>query len=96
MPGNLLGRSNALAAGMFLGIGLVHMLPEALAAGACSLVPDQDRLTMTAILDYDDKGRIAALEVVLRLSLDPDRARGAGSSYARRARQARAGSSTTE
>lgn len=29
VPGNLLGRSNALAAGMFLGIGMVHMLPEA-------------------------------------------------------------------
>ncbi len=34
----------------------VHMLPEALAAGACSLVPDQDRLAMTAILDYDSAG----------------------------------------
>jgi ribonuclease R len=38
----------------------IHMLPEALAAGACSLVPGQDRLTLTAILDYDATGAVTA------------------------------------
>lgn len=38
----------------------IHMLPEALAAGACSLVPNKDRLTMTAILDFDEQGSPAA------------------------------------
>ena len=38
----------------------IHMLPEALAAGACSLVPGQDRLAMTAALDYDGEGRVGA------------------------------------
>lgn len=35
----------------------VHMLPEALAAGAASLVPGRDRLTMSVSLEIDPEGR---------------------------------------
>jgi ribonuclease R len=34
----------------------IHMLPEVLSAGACSLRPDEDRRAMTAILDFDAEG----------------------------------------
>jgi ribonuclease R len=40
----------------------VHMLPEALASGACSLRPDEDRLAMTAVLDFDAAGEVVAAE----------------------------------
>ena len=33
------------------------MLPEKLSNDLCSLVPDEDRLTVTAILDFDGEGR---------------------------------------
>ncbi len=36
----------------------IHMLPEVLSAGACSLRPDEDRRAMTAILDFDGNGRL--------------------------------------
>ncbi len=35
----------------------IPMLPEALSNGICSLNPDEDRLTMTAELDFDHDGR---------------------------------------
>jgi len=35
----------------------VHMLPEALSAGICSLVPGQDRMAMTAEMEFNKKGR---------------------------------------
>ncbi len=34
------------------------MLPEALSNGLCSLKPDVDRLTMSALMNLDEKGRI--------------------------------------
>jgi ribonuclease R len=34
------------------------MLPEALSNGLCSLKPDVDRLTMSALMDMDEKGRV--------------------------------------
>jgi len=36
----------------------VHMLPPGLATDVCSLKPDQDRLALTVILDYDRQGRL--------------------------------------
>ncbi len=37
---------------------VVPMLPERLSNNLCSLVPDQDRLAFTAILDFDPEGKI--------------------------------------
>jgi ribonuclease R len=36
----------------------VHMLPEKLATNVCSLIPGEDRLAVTAILNYDRRGRL--------------------------------------
>jgi ribonuclease R len=36
----------------------IPMLPEALSNGLCSLKPDEDRLTKTACLEIDGKGRV--------------------------------------
>ena len=38
----------------------IHMLPEALSAGICSLVPNEDRLAMVVCMDIDPAGRITA------------------------------------
>jgi ribonuclease R len=35
----------------------VHMLPEKLATNVCSLIPGEDRLAVTAILNFDRRGR---------------------------------------
>ena len=35
----------------------VHMLPEKLATDVCSLIPGEDRLAVTAILNFDRRGR---------------------------------------
>lgn len=37
---------------------VVPMLPERLSNELCSLVPDQDRLAFTAILDFDGRGKL--------------------------------------
>lgn len=37
---------------------VIPMLPEELCNGICSLVPQEDRLTKCAIMDFDDKGRM--------------------------------------
>ncbi len=37
---------------------VVPMLPEKLSNDLCSLLPDKDRFTVTAILDYDTKGTL--------------------------------------
>lgn len=37
---------------------VVPMLPERLSNDLCSLVPDQDRLAFTAILDFDGQGKL--------------------------------------
>ncbi len=39
---------------------VVPMLPERLSNDLCSLVPDQDRLAFTTILDFDAKGKLLA------------------------------------
>ena len=36
----------------------VHMLPEKLATNVCSLIPGEDRLAVTVILNYDRRGRL--------------------------------------
>ncbi|MBI3014247.1 MAG: ribonuclease R [Candidatus Tectomicrobia bacterium] len=36
----------------------IHMLPEPLAAGICSLKPDEDRLTQSVFLDLDSRGNV--------------------------------------
>jgi ribonuclease R len=36
----------------------VHMLPEKLATNVCSLIPGEDRLAVTAILNFDRRGRL--------------------------------------
>ena len=36
----------------------IHMLPESLSAGACSLRPNEDRRAMTVVLDFDGEGRL--------------------------------------
>lgn len=41
---------------------VIPMLPEKLSNNLCSLVPDQDRLTFSAILDFDKKGKLIAKE----------------------------------
>jgi ribonuclease R len=37
---------------------VIPMLPENLSNNLCSLMPDQDRLTLTAILDFDRTGKL--------------------------------------
>jgi ribonuclease R len=41
---------------------VVPMLPHALSSNICSLVEDQDRLTQTAVLELDAKGRVRKAE----------------------------------
>ena len=36
---------------------VIPMIPEILSNGACSLLPDQDRLTKTVLIDYDNTGK---------------------------------------
>lgn len=36
---------------------VIPMIPEILSNGACSLLPDQDRLTKTVLIDYDKTGK---------------------------------------
>jgi ribonuclease R len=40
----------------------VHMLPEDLAAGLCSLVPGEDRLVQSCLMDLDRNGGVVACE----------------------------------
>ncbi len=42
----------------------VHMLPERLATGICSLNPEADRLAVVVILDYDRLGRLKDYRLV--------------------------------
>ena len=64
-PGTALDREAARrGTSAYLLDRVVHMLPEALASGLCTLVPDQDRLTFSLLLDVDGQGRVVAGELV--------------------------------
>ena len=43
---------------------VIPMLPEALSAELCSLVPDEDRLTLSVVLDFDDRLELVNRRVV--------------------------------
>jgi ribonuclease R len=58
--------AEALARGctIYLPDRAIPMLPSALAADLCSLLPDRDRLCMAVIADIDRHGRVESFEVV--------------------------------
>jgi ribonuclease R len=41
---------------------VLHMLPEPLSTGVCSLVPDRDRLTVSAFMDVEPDGQVSHAE----------------------------------
>lgn len=43
---------------------VVPMLPEALSAGICSLMPDEDRLAMSVLMVVDEEGKVVDSRVV--------------------------------
>jgi ribonuclease R len=43
---------------VYVALGVEPMLPPTLSAGACSLRPDEDRKTVTAEMEVDDKGHV--------------------------------------
>ena len=50
---------------IYLIYSVIPMLPQILSNGMCSLVPHQDRLTMSFIMDIDSKGNIEGGEIKL-------------------------------
>jgi ribonuclease R len=58
-PGTALDKEGyERATSVYLPDRVLPMLPEALSNGLCSLKPDVDRLTMSALMNVDEKGRI--------------------------------------
>lgn len=58
-PGTALDdEARARANSVYMVDRTVPMLPEALSADICSLVPNQDRLTYSAIFEMDEKGKV--------------------------------------
>lgn len=50
---------------IYLIYSVIPMLPQILSNGMCSLVPHQDRLTMSFIMDVDSKGNLEGGEIKL-------------------------------
>ena len=60
-PGTALDReAYERSTSVYLPDRVLPMLPEALSNGLCSLKPDVDRLTMSAMMNVDEKGRITS------------------------------------
>ncbi|MFW6084279.1 MAG: ribonuclease R [Gemmatimonadota bacterium] len=58
-PGSAIDReARERATSVYLVDRVVPMLPEALSAGLCSLVPDEDRLTMSVLFRMDGAGHV--------------------------------------
>ncbi len=58
-PGSLLDQEADLrGTSVYFPQRAVHMLPEKLATNVCSLIPGEDRLAVTAILNFDRRGRL--------------------------------------
>ena len=59
LPGSALDKeAYERATSVYLPDRVLPMLPEALSNGLCSLKPKVDRLTMSALLDLDERGRV--------------------------------------
>lgn len=43
---------------------VIHMLPEELAAGLCSLLPGEERLAVSALAELDEGGELVGFEIV--------------------------------
>ena len=43
---------------------VIHMLPEGLAAGLCSLLPEEDRLAVSVLAELDEGGEVMGFEIV--------------------------------
>lgn len=50
--------ARARGTSVYLPDRVLHMLPEALSCGVCSLVPDQDRLTLAAFMTIAEDGKL--------------------------------------
>lgn len=67
-PGSALDReAYERGTSVYLPDRVLPMLPEALSNGLCSLKPDQARLTESAIMDFDAKGRMLSWRMALSL-----------------------------
>ncbi|XOB99507.1 ribonuclease R [Deinococcota bacterium DY0809b] len=52
------------ATSVYLPGRVLPMLPEKISNGVCSLVPGEDRLTMSVVADLDEKGRVRDYRIV--------------------------------
>ncbi|HBB80674.1 MAG TPA: ribonuclease R, partial [Cryomorphaceae bacterium] len=58
-PGSILDDEAVVrATSVYLVDRVVPMLPEVLSNGACSLRPNEDKYTFSAVFEMDEKGRI--------------------------------------
>ncbi len=57
-PGSMVdAEARARGTSVYLPDRVIPMIPEVLSNGACSLRPDEDRLTRTVFMDFDEAGR---------------------------------------